>query len=99
MDNCYGFIHERLSRTDLGRYPHDHFAEKYGHVCYVDISYWCEFRNIRRAEWSYDYFYDCSRNRRLCHYSYLLETGEIVMQGTGKELLASPEIRKAYLGE
>jgi branched-chain amino acid transport system ATP-binding protein len=35
----------------------------------------------------------------LCHYAYVLETGEIVMQGTGKELLASPEIRKAYLGE
>lgn len=35
----------------------------------------------------------------LCHYAYVLETGEVVMQGTGKELLASPEIRKAYLGE
>jgi branched-chain amino acid transport system ATP-binding protein len=35
----------------------------------------------------------------MCHYAYVLETGEIVMEGTGKELLASPEIRKAYLGE
>jgi len=35
----------------------------------------------------------------LCHYAYVLETGEIVMEGTGRELLASPEIRKAYLGE
>jgi branched-chain amino acid transport system ATP-binding protein len=35
----------------------------------------------------------------MCHYAYVLETGEIVMQGGGKELLASPEIRKAYLGE
>lgn len=35
----------------------------------------------------------------MCHYAYVLETGEIVMEGGGKELLASPEIRKAYLGE
>ncbi len=35
----------------------------------------------------------------LCHYAYVLETGAVVMQGTGKELLASDEIRKAYLGE
>jgi branched-chain amino acid transport system ATP-binding protein len=35
----------------------------------------------------------------LCHYAYVLETGAVVMQGRGKELLASPEIRKAYLGE
>jgi branched-chain amino acid transport system ATP-binding protein len=35
----------------------------------------------------------------LAHYGYVLETGEVVMEGTGKELLASPEIRKAYLGE
>jgi len=35
----------------------------------------------------------------MCHYAYVLETGEIVMEGLGKELLASPEIRKAYLGE
>ncbi|MBO4880709.1 MAG: ABC transporter ATP-binding protein, partial [Firmicutes bacterium] len=29
---------------------------------------------------------------------YVLETGKVVMTGTGKELLASPEIKKAYLG-
>lgn len=29
---------------------------------------------------------------------YVLETGRIVTSGTGKELLASPEIKKAYLG-
>ncbi len=29
---------------------------------------------------------------------YVLETGKIVTSGTGKELLASPEIKKAYLG-
>jgi branched-chain amino acid transport system ATP-binding protein len=29
---------------------------------------------------------------------YVLETGEIILSGTGKELLASDEVRKAYLG-
>jgi branched-chain amino acid transport system ATP-binding protein len=36
---------------------------------------------------------------QLAHRAYVLETGAIVMHGTGKELLASPEVRKAYLGE
>jgi branched-chain amino acid transport system ATP-binding protein len=36
---------------------------------------------------------------QLAHRAYVLETGTIVMTGTGKELLASPEVRKAYLGE
>ena len=36
---------------------------------------------------------------QLAHRAYVLETGTVVMQGTGKELLASPEVRKAYLGE
>jgi branched-chain amino acid transport system ATP-binding protein len=35
----------------------------------------------------------------LAHWAYVLETGEIAMEGTGKALLASEEIRKAYLGE
>jgi len=35
----------------------------------------------------------------LAHYGYVLETGEVVMAGPGRELLASPEVRKAYLGE
>jgi branched-chain amino acid transport system ATP-binding protein len=35
----------------------------------------------------------------LCHRGYVLETGEVVMTGTGQELLASPQVRKAYLGE
>jgi len=35
----------------------------------------------------------------LAHHGYVLETGEVVMQGAGKTLLASPEIRRAYLGE
>jgi branched-chain amino acid transport system ATP-binding protein len=36
---------------------------------------------------------------QLAHRAYVLETGAIVMQGTGRELLASPAVRKAYLGE
>ncbi len=36
---------------------------------------------------------------QLAHRAYVLETGEVAMTGSGKELLASPEVRKAYLGE
>jgi branched-chain amino acid transport system ATP-binding protein len=36
---------------------------------------------------------------QIAHKAYVLETGEVVMQGTGQKLLASPEVRKAYLGE
>jgi len=36
---------------------------------------------------------------QIAHQAYVLETGEVVMKGTGQELLASPEVRKAYLGE
>jgi branched-chain amino acid transport system ATP-binding protein len=36
---------------------------------------------------------------QIAHRAYVLETGEVVMQGTGRELLASPEVRRAYLGE
>ena len=32
------------------------------------------------------------------HHAYVLETGEIVMQGPAAELAASDEVRKAYLG-
>lgn len=35
----------------------------------------------------------------LAHWGAVIETGEIVMEGTGKALLASEDIRKAYLGE
>jgi len=36
---------------------------------------------------------------QIADHAYVLETGAMVMEGTGKELLASPEVRKAYLGE
>lgn len=36
---------------------------------------------------------------RLAHRAYVLETGNLVMEGAGEELLSSPEIRRAYLGE
>ena len=35
----------------------------------------------------------------LANHGYVLETGEVAMQGAGRTLLASPEIRRAYLGE
>jgi len=35
----------------------------------------------------------------LAHRGYVLETGEIVLQGTGRELLADDRVRAAYLGE
>ena len=30
--------------------------------------------------------------------AYVLETGKVVMSGTGKELAASEDVQKAYLG-
>ena len=35
----------------------------------------------------------------IANHGYVLETGTVVQSGTGAELLRSPEIRKAYLGE
>ncbi|SIO21932.1 amino acid/amide ABC transporter ATP-binding protein 2, HAAT family [Carnobacterium alterfunditum] len=34
----------------------------------------------------------------VAHRGYVLETGKVVQTGTGKELLASDEVQKAYLG-
>ena len=36
---------------------------------------------------------------QVAHHAYVLETGSIVMAGSGQELLRSPDVRKAYLGE
>src|SRR5579875_441496 len=36
---------------------------------------------------------------RLANRGYVLETGELVLEGTGQELLADDRIRAAYLGE
>lgn len=35
---------------------------------------------------------------KLAHRAYVLQTGTIVLEGTGKELLSHPEVIKAYLG-
>ena len=35
----------------------------------------------------------------IANHGYVLETGTVVQTGTGQELLKSPEVRKAYLGE
>ena len=35
----------------------------------------------------------------IADFGYVLETGSIVLQGKGKELLTNPDVQKAYLGE
>ncbi len=35
----------------------------------------------------------------IAHRAYVLETGQVVLQGPARELADNPEIRKAYLGE
>jgi len=34
----------------------------------------------------------------LCDRAYVLENGRVVLQGTGKELMADPHVKEAYLG-
>ena len=34
----------------------------------------------------------------IAHYAYILETGMVVLEGAGQELLHNPEVKKAYLG-
>ncbi len=36
---------------------------------------------------------------KIANYAYVLETGTVVLQGTGEELLRDDRVRKAYLGE
>lgn len=35
----------------------------------------------------------------LADYGYVLETGKVVLSGTGRELLADDRVRQVYLGE
>ena len=35
----------------------------------------------------------------IANYGYVLETGNIILEGKAKELAVNPEVRKAYLGE
>ena len=35
---------------------------------------------------------------RLAHRGYVLETGQIILSGTGQDLLANPRVKEAYLG-
>jgi branched-chain amino acid transport system ATP-binding protein len=61
------------------------------------------FRNLREVNGAGVSILLVEQNAHLAlsfaHYGYVLETGEVVMEGPGKVLLESPEVRKAYLGE
>ena len=35
----------------------------------------------------------------IAHHGYVLEVGRVVLEGSGAELLASPHLQQAYLGE
>jgi len=41
---------------------------------------------------------NASKALEIAHRAYVLETGSIVQTGTGKELLSSPDVQRAYLG-
>jgi branched-chain amino acid transport system ATP-binding protein len=41
---------------------------------------------------------NASKALEITHRAYVLETGSIVQTGTGKELLSSPDVQRAYLG-
>jgi len=36
---------------------------------------------------------------KICHKAYVMKTGHILLSGTGEELLANADVRKAYVGE
>jgi branched-chain amino acid transport system ATP-binding protein len=35
----------------------------------------------------------------IANYGYVLETGNIILEGAAGELASNPQVRKAYLGE
>jgi branched-chain amino acid transport system ATP-binding protein len=41
---------------------------------------------------------NANRALEIAHRAYVLETGNIVLTGTGKELLTNPKVKEAYLG-
>ena len=41
---------------------------------------------------------NASKALEIAHRAYVLETGSIVQTGSGKELLSSPDVQRAYLG-
>jgi branched-chain amino acid transport system ATP-binding protein len=41
---------------------------------------------------------NASKALEVAHRAYVLETGVVVQTGTGKELLSSPDVQRAYLG-
>jgi branched-chain amino acid transport system ATP-binding protein len=36
---------------------------------------------------------------KICHRAYVMKTGNIIMSGTGEELAANPDVRKAYISQ
>lgn len=36
---------------------------------------------------------------KIAHQAYVLKTGKVAMSGKGNELLADPDVQKAYMGE
>jgi branched-chain amino acid transport system ATP-binding protein len=36
---------------------------------------------------------------KICNKAYVMKTGGIVLSGSGKDLLANEDVRKAYIGE
>ncbi len=41
---------------------------------------------------------NANRALEIAHRAYVLETGNVVLSGSGKELLADPKVKEAYLG-
>mgnify|MGYP004662325699 FL=1 len=41
---------------------------------------------------------NAKKSLSICDYAYVIETGHVVMSGTGKEMLENPEVAAAYLG-